>query len=84
MSNIVGHKVIKKSLKPFKSKLKVNTIKEITINPNTQKEAYTFLEDDSIVDSYQCISFQNFESLESKRVDGQIFLKVKDKWFKND
>lgn len=43
-------KVEKKSGKPFKSKLKVNTVKGTTINPNTGKAAYTFIEDDSIVD----------------------------------
>lgn len=47
-------RVIKKSGKPFKSTLKVNTVKDIVINPNTQREAYTFFEDDSIVDKKQC------------------------------
>lgn len=43
----------KKSGKPFKSGLKVNTYKGTTINPNTGKEAYTFMEDDSIVDAWK-------------------------------
>jgi hypothetical protein len=46
----IGTKVIKKSPKPFKSTLKVNTIKGYCINPYTNKEAYTFEEDDSCVD----------------------------------
>lgn len=40
----------KKSGKPFKSKLKFNTLKERTVNPNTKRVAWTFLEDNSIVD----------------------------------
>lgn len=39
-----------KEPKPFKSGRKINTIKGVTINPNTNKEAFTFEEDDSCVD----------------------------------
>lgn len=46
-------KVTKISGKPFKSGLKINTVKSTTINPNTNKEAYTFYEDDSIVDKWK-------------------------------
>jgi hypothetical protein len=49
----VGDKVFKKSGKPFKSQNKINTIKEITINPNTNLEAFSFEEDESIVDVRQ-------------------------------
>lgn len=35
--------------KPFKSTFRVNTIKELTVNPYTLKPAFSFLEDDSIV-----------------------------------
>jgi len=45
-----GTKVVKKSKKPFKSSLKVNTVKDITLNPHTQNPAFSFVEDDSIVD----------------------------------
>lgn len=38
-----------KEPKPFKSGLKFNTIKGLTINPNTNKEAFTFEEDESCV-----------------------------------
>lgn len=48
-------KVAKKSGKPFKSQLKANTVKGETINPNTGKKAYTFWEDESIVDQDICI-----------------------------
>jgi hypothetical protein len=47
----IGKKVYKPSGKPFKSGEKVNTIKGITINPHTDEPAYTFLEDESIVDA---------------------------------
>lgn len=36
--------------KPFKSGLKINTIKGVTTNSNTGKPAYTFIEDESCVD----------------------------------
>ena len=49
-------KVIKKSGKPFKSGNKVNTVKGETINHQDPEKriAYTFLEDDSIVNKDQC------------------------------
>lgn len=42
------------SPKPFKSRLRENTVKAVTINPHTNKPAFTFVEDDSIVDAYIC------------------------------
>lgn len=47
--------VQKKSNKPFKSMLKVNTVKAIVTNPITGNIAYSFVEDDSIVDISKCI-----------------------------
>ena len=47
-------KVRKRSGKPFKSGEKINTVKGETTNPNTGKPAYTFYEDDSIVDQQIC------------------------------
>ena len=41
--------------KPFKSGLKINTIKGVVINPNTGNPAFTFNEDDSYVDTHCCI-----------------------------
>lgn len=50
----VGDKVLKKSRKPFKSGEKVATVKIVTINPYTNRTAFAFIEDDSIVDAFQC------------------------------
>lgn len=50
----ISQKVKKKSNKAFKSGLKINTVKNLTINPNTSKLAYTFFEDTSIVDVDKC------------------------------
>ena len=56
-----GTKVAKRALrgckepKPFKSGSKVNTIKEVTTNPNTGKPAYLFEEDESVVDCFLCV-----------------------------
>lgn len=51
---IIGRQVSKFSGKPFKSRLKFNTIKGVTCNPHTGKTAFTFVEDDSIVDADMC------------------------------
>lgn len=57
----VGEKVTKKGNtrknrepKPFKSGLKSNTVKALVVSPYTQKDAFSFFEDDSIVDCYIC------------------------------
>jgi hypothetical protein len=50
----VNDVVSKRSGKPFKSGRKVNTIKELVMNPNTGNPAATFLEDDSVVDIRTC------------------------------
>ena len=49
-------KVKKKSGKPFLSGLKINTVKDITINPYDPKHrlAYSFLEDNSVVNCNIC------------------------------
>ena len=46
--------VRKLSNKPFKSGLTINTVKETTINPKTGNPAYSFEEDNSIVDCFKC------------------------------
>ena len=51
---VIGTKAVKYSGKPFKSGLKVGTILGLTENPHTGKVAYTFEEDGSVVDAYQC------------------------------
>lgn len=50
----IGKKVFKTSGKPFKSQFKVNTVKGVTTNPHTNFPAFTFEEDDSVVDAWKC------------------------------
>lgn len=49
----IGLKVRKCSNKPFKSGEKVNTVKDVVRNPNTNLWAVSFFEDDSVVDVKQ-------------------------------
>lgn len=48
----IGRKVMKKSGKPFKSQLQMNTVNSVTINENTNNPAFTFVEDSSVVDCH--------------------------------
>lgn len=50
----IGLQVYKKSKKPFKSKNIYNTVKSVTVNPHTGREAFDFEEDSSIVDAHLC------------------------------
>ncbi len=51
----IGDKVRKKSNKPFKSGKKVNTISGFTTNPHIDNcKAYSFEEDDSVVNMDRC------------------------------
>lgn len=43
------------SSKPFKSGNKTNTVKEIVNHPQLNVPAFTFLEDDSIVECRRCL-----------------------------
>ena len=52
----VRMRVCKKSGKPFKSGKKINRVKGTVMNPNTGKPAFTFFDDDSVVDQYICIA----------------------------
>lgn len=52
----IGKQVFKISRKPFKSKNFYNTVKAISVNPHTNKKAFTFEEDRSIVDVDMCDS----------------------------
>jgi hypothetical protein len=69
----IGKKCVKPSRKPFKSKLIVNTISGVTINPHTLKEAFTFVEDDSCVNCEVVVikdwSIRNHLGYEVGRVD---------------
>ena len=47
-------RVKKKSGKPFKSGRQINTVVGEAINPYTNKPAYKFLEDDSLVNQDIC------------------------------
>jgi hypothetical protein len=51
MEKYIGKKVVKKSGKPFKSNLKIATVKGIIINPDDPKhrQAFVLEEDGSIV-----------------------------------
>lgn len=50
----IGLQVYKKSKKPFKSKNLYNTVKSVTVNPHTGRDAFDFEEDSSIVDAHLC------------------------------
>jgi hypothetical protein len=52
-------KVKKKSGKPFKSGIRIATVKSATTNPNTGMPAYTFEEDNSVVDIRQLIEISS-------------------------
>jgi len=55
MIEMIGKKVRKLSGKPFKSCLKVNTVKGIIVHPQLPtRMAYTFEEDDSYVSTVMC------------------------------
>ena len=50
----IGKRVFKNSKKPFKSKNLYNTVNAVTKNPHTDLPAFSFEEDDSIVDANIC------------------------------
>lgn len=52
---MVGTKVIKRTGKPFKSALKVNTVKAMLQHPYTPHKAFSFHEDNSLVECFRCI-----------------------------
>lgn len=53
----IGCKVEKISNRPFKSGLKINTIKAVSWCEEFQKWAYLFNEDDSYVECHRCKPF---------------------------
>lgn len=59
----IGRRVVKRSGKPFKSGEKVATVKSVTGNPHSGKLAFTFEEDDSCVDVYQCVVYDNLREI---------------------
>lgn len=52
-TKLIGKMVCKKSLKPFKSREKYNTVKSVVRNPNTHQWAVSFFEDETVVDVKQ-------------------------------
>lgn len=58
--HMIGKRVTKmrkggdKAAKPFKSKLTVNTVKDIINHPHLNIPAFTFEEDDSFVECRRC------------------------------
>lgn len=52
--NNIDKKCSKFSRKPFLSKAKINTIKDVIIHPVTKESAYTFEEDNSYVECKKC------------------------------
>ena len=54
LESAIGQQVYKTSGKPFKSKEVYNTVSGVTINPHTNRKAFTFVEDDSVVDAHIC------------------------------
>lgn len=67
---MIGLKCQKKK-KPFKSGEKFNTIKDVVINTNTGNPAFTFLEDDSCVDTHVCILMEDDLKSEVGKTDIQ-------------
>ncbi len=55
----IGKKVVKKSRNPFKSQKKQATVKGISINPDSNKIAFSFNEDDSLVNCEMCTLKEN-------------------------
>lgn len=58
--NFIGKRVHKSSGKPFKSGNKINTVKGVVIHPFKHKVkkdiyAFTFVEDDSVVECEKCL-----------------------------
>ena len=53
----IGDVVKKRSGKPFKSGLRLNTVTSICTHKITGKIAFKFLEDDSEVEAHMCIKF---------------------------
>lgn len=51
---LIGTQVVKRSNKPFKSSKKVNTVRGIVKNPQTNRFAFIFEEDDSNVECWKC------------------------------
>jgi hypothetical protein len=72
----IGKRVCKCSItrqvpnnKPFKSRLKINTIKGVINHPKLNKPAYIFEEDDSYVECRGCIIIDSNTLYQEKIID---------------
>jgi hypothetical protein len=54
IKQVIGKKCRKSSGLPFKSTFRINTIKGMVDHPILHVPAYTFVEDDSYVESHKC------------------------------
>lgn len=61
---LIGHKVFKESLKPFKSGNKHNTVSGIIEHPQLKIPAFTFIDDDSYVECRRCIGVASKEGID--------------------
>mgnify|MGYP003418282412 FL=1 len=83
---LIGRKVMKRTGKPFKSTLKINTIKGIIIHEDTGNQAFIFQEDNSYVELPMCImadiqiNLQRVEGL----YPGHVLLGVKEYYISGD
>ncbi len=68
--NNIGKKVYKpKSGKPFKSGLKINTVKGVINHPILNIPAYTFEEDDSYVECRRCVVVNELTEYQTKIIE---------------
>lgn len=65
---MIGNMVYKISGKPFKSRLKINTIKGFLFDKRFNKLAYTFNEDDSFVHCDKCLIIERNEYANYKKL----------------
>ena len=68
-----GRRVCKISGKPFKSGHKVNTVRDVTTNPQHEnRPAFNFWEDDSVVDVTQCEEYQDINIQDNQWMRGAL------------
>jgi len=62
----IGKRVRKTSVKPFKSKSKVNTVKAVVAHPHDPKHrpAFLFEEDDTLMSCHNCVLVENPQTIE--------------------
>ena len=78
-----GVRVEKLSGKPFKSGHKINTVKGLTYNPHSGELAYTFIDDESMVDCHQVYSIQDEIDLNNPWIHKNDMNIARDLFFRN-